>query len=185
MSTGNSKDKANTPEEIVDVVNENDEVIGQATKREVNSNKSLLHREIGILLYDENNRVLTQQRSKKKKAYPLYWIISVAGHVPAGMPPLESAYKEMEEELGIRVPLIFIEKTREYFETETNFVYFYIGQVSSNTKITLDLNEAEQYQFVNAKDIKRMQSAGEKFEPYSLEAFMKFWAGSYRVKPSV
>ena len=31
-------DKANTPEEIVDVVNKNDEVVEQSTKGDVNSN---------------------------------------------------------------------------------------------------------------------------------------------------
>ena len=39
-------DKANTPDEVVDIVNENDEVIGTSTKGEVNSNPALTHRKI-------------------------------------------------------------------------------------------------------------------------------------------
>ena len=36
-------DKTNTPDEIVDVVDENDEVVGQSTKDEVNSNPKSIH----------------------------------------------------------------------------------------------------------------------------------------------
>ena len=104
------QDKANTPDEIVDVVNELDIVVGQATKREVNGNPALIHREVGVLIYDENNRVLTQLRSRNKKFNPLIWSISVAGHVPSGMTTEAAAYMEMKEELGIYTPLRYIEK---------------------------------------------------------------------------
>ncbi|MCA9397648.1 NUDIX domain-containing protein, partial [candidate division WWE3 bacterium] len=87
-------------DELLDLVNENDEVIGTILRSEANSNPKVYHREIGILIADSQDRVLMQQRSKNKKVYPLYWIVSCAGHVSAGMTPEEVAHKELQEELG-------------------------------------------------------------------------------------
>ena len=66
MSTNNTPDNE---EEIVDVVNENDIVIGQMSKNEVHSGSKIYHREIGVLIYDTDGRVLLQQRSFKKNSF--------------------------------------------------------------------------------------------------------------------
>lgn len=46
--------------------------------------------------------LLLQKRSKQKDSYPGCYDISSAGHIPAGNDYLDSALREMEEELGIR-----------------------------------------------------------------------------------
>lgn len=48
--------------------------------------------------------LLLQKRSDCKDAYPGCWDTSSAGHLPAGSDFLESALRELEEELGLRVP---------------------------------------------------------------------------------
>lgn len=55
--------KAKTDEEILDLVDENDEVIGKVGKSEANSDLKLIHREIGVLIYDGRKRVLFNKRS--------------------------------------------------------------------------------------------------------------------------
>ena len=84
-------------DELLDLVDENDEVIGTILRSEANSNPEVYHREIGVLIADNEDRVLMQQRSRNKKIYPLYWIVSCAGHVTAGMSPEETAHKELRE----------------------------------------------------------------------------------------
>ena len=76
-------DKANTPEEVIDLVNEKDEIIGTVTKKTANSNPNIIHREIGVILFDKNNRILFQQRSKKKLIDPMVWTVSCEGHICA------------------------------------------------------------------------------------------------------
>ena len=172
-----SVDKTNTPEEIVDVVDENDQVIGQATKGEVNSNPKLIHREISVLIYDDNRRVLLQKRSRKKKTHPLYWIISVAGHIPTGMTPELSAHKELTEELGFDTSLLLYEKILLRFPNETHFCYSYVGKLPPGTQIKLDPNEAEDFRFVNAAELQKMINTREKVEETSLADFQKFFEG--------
>jgi len=46
--------------------------------------------------------VLLQKRSAAKESYPGCYDISAAGHLPAGSGYLESALRELEEELGIQ-----------------------------------------------------------------------------------
>ncbi len=170
-------DKTNTPDEIVDVVNEVDEIIGQATKGEVNSNPKLIHREIAILIYDDHGKALIQQRSRHKKAFPGWWILSVAGHVPSGMSPLESAHKELIEELGFDTKLNIYSKELLDYGFEKHFAYGYIGKLPPNTQIKIDPYETEAFKFVSSEDMESMISQGEKFEEYSLRDLRKCFQG--------
>ena len=58
-------DETNSPEEMLDIVNENDEVIGEALRKHANTDPTLIHREVNIIIYDSMKRVLLQNRSKK------------------------------------------------------------------------------------------------------------------------
>ena len=46
--------------------------------------------------------VLLQKRSADKDSFPGYYDISSAGHIPSGQDFLESAVRELEEELGVK-----------------------------------------------------------------------------------
>lgn len=94
---------AANPREELNVVNENDEPIGTATRREVHE-ETLLHRAVHVLLTDGEGRVLLQRRSMDKRTYPGLWTSSASGHVPAGEPPIAAARRETSEELGIEPP---------------------------------------------------------------------------------
>lgn len=60
---------------------------------------------VWLVRYKENNKfdILLQKRSAKKDAYAGCFDISSAGHIPAGSDYRESAVRELEEELGIKV----------------------------------------------------------------------------------
>lgn len=173
------EDHANTPDEIVDVVDESDQVIGQATKGEVNSNPKLIHREVGILICDDQGRVLLQQRSHMKKQFPLWWIISAAGHVPTGMTVEESAHKELKEELGFDTQLVQYEKMLCEYDEETFFASAYLGKIPNSVEINFDKEEIEQVKFVNEEELNAMIAADEKIEEYSLIDFRRFFRGEF------
>lgn len=90
-------------EEILDVVDEEDRVIGQATREEVHRNKKLIHRSIGVAVSNDKGELFLQQRSATKDTDPNKWTISCSGHVGAGDDYLATVYRELEEELGIRI----------------------------------------------------------------------------------
>lgn len=91
---------AQRPDEIFDVVDENDCVVGQATRAEVHR-KKLFHRAVHILVFDARGNVVLQKRSLAKDTCPGLFSTSCAGHVDSGETYAVAAIRELGEELGI------------------------------------------------------------------------------------
>ena len=87
-------------EELLDVVDENDRVIGTRTRGEIHA-AGLMHRAVHILVFNARGEVFLQKRSLLKDEQPGMWDSSAAGHVDSGEDYLDCAAREIEEELGI------------------------------------------------------------------------------------
>ncbi len=96
--------KAAGADEWFDVVNERDEVIRQATRREVHAT-GLWHRAIHVLVFDARGRVFLQKRSMLKDLSPGLWDSSCSGHLDAGEDYDAAAGRELAEEIGVRIAL--------------------------------------------------------------------------------
>ena len=92
-----------------DIVNEQDEVIGTATKEEIEA-KRLIDRVCFIMLVNGKGELLLHQRSANKRAYPLYWSGAAAGHLASGETYEQAATREMKEEIGVQPDLQFVGK---------------------------------------------------------------------------
>ena len=88
--------------EILDIVNEDDEVIGTASRTEVHK-KGLRHRQVHIMVYNDKKDVLCHMRHRNKDNYPGLIDIAAGGHVEAGMGYIETALKELKEEYDIKI----------------------------------------------------------------------------------
>lgn len=89
-------------EEWFDVVNERDEVIRRATRREVHAT-GLWHRAVHVLVFDAEGRVFLQKRSMLKDLSPGLWDSSCSGHLDAGEDYDAAAVRELGEEIGVRI----------------------------------------------------------------------------------
>lgn len=87
--------------EVFDVVNDADEVIGQALREQVHGNPDLIHRVAHVLVFNSEGNLFLQLRSPTKDVQPNRWDTSVGGHVDAGETYEQAAKREMREELGI------------------------------------------------------------------------------------
>lgn len=88
-------------EEQFDVVNELDEVIGQAARSAVHA-QGLWHRGVHIFLFTPDGKMIVQQRSADRKQYASLWDCSVSEHVKAGEDYVTAAQRGLWEELGLR-----------------------------------------------------------------------------------
>ena len=99
---GKSSDPTNhiphEPGELVAVVDENDTVIGTATRNEVHT-KGILHREVFCYLVNAKKHLLLQKRSDSHR-----WDHSVGGHFPFDQTYEAGIRREFEEELGYKLP---------------------------------------------------------------------------------
>lgn len=91
--------------ELLDVVDENGVPTGEIISREKAHRTGVRHRTSHVWLVRRrggNYQLLLQKRSAQKETYPGCYDISSAGHIPAGDGYVESALRELEEELGMQ-----------------------------------------------------------------------------------
>jgi isopentenyldiphosphate isomerase len=88
-------------EEILDVVNDDDHVIGTCTRNELYE-KKLTGRIVHVLVFNPKGDMLLQLRSRNVSYLPLHWSTSVGGHVQAGETYEQAAVREFNEELGAK-----------------------------------------------------------------------------------
>jgi isopentenyldiphosphate isomerase len=114
------------PEEIFDVVNDRDEVIGQAPRGEVHR-RGLKHRAVHVLVFNRQGQLYLQKRSMVKDCFPGAWDSSASGHLDAGEGYDACAVRELAEELGWRAaqPLTPLFKIDACPGTGQEFVWVY------------------------------------------------------------
>jgi isopentenyl-diphosphate Delta-isomerase len=148
-------------DEIIDIVDSNNNVIGKEWKS-IAHKKGLPHRATHIWIYNSRGEILIQKRAKEKTFFADLWDFSAAGHIPSGETPEEASIREINEELGIEIcldDLKFIEIRNHKFKrgNEENIEFNYIYLVKwegdfSDVKIQkLEIQEAK---LVNANELR-------------------------------
>jgi len=115
-------------DELFDVVDLDDRVVGQAPRREVHAQKRL-HRSIHVLIHDAAGHLFLQRRSLTKDTFPGCWDSSCSGHVDAGEDYVAAARRELGEELGwhdATLPLRPLMKLRASPETGYEFIQIFL-----------------------------------------------------------
>jgi isopentenyldiphosphate isomerase len=88
-------------DELIDILTPEGKSTGKiALKSEAHKN-GWFHATVHIWLFTLDEKILLQKRALTKKVFPGIWDISVAGHAAAGENILESAKREIYEEIGL------------------------------------------------------------------------------------
>lgn len=89
--------------ELLDLIDEQDQLIGQTMdKAEVHA-RELLHRDVHVFISDGHG-MLQQQRTNDKELMPGQWDVSIGGHVAHGQTYLDAGRRETSEEAGLHYP---------------------------------------------------------------------------------
>lgn len=139
--------------EMLDIVNEHDEVVGQATREDCHR-LNHLHRAIHIVLTNSRQDIFVQLRSHRKDTNPGLWDSSAAGHVDAGESYIDCAVRELHEELGIRIAaegLLQIGQLPPSIENGYEFVRIYTA--CSDETITLEAGEIDDGKWLSHDEI--------------------------------
>jgi isopentenyl-diphosphate Delta-isomerase len=172
----------NVQDEIYDVVDNMDQVVGQATRREIHQ-KNLLHRSIHILVFNFQNEVFLQKRSMDKDENPSLWDISSAGHVDSGETYDDCAHRELWEELGIKAILKPLDKIEACQDTYQEHVQVYTCRTNATIKINLD--EISEGKYFDLKTIEsEIQRNPEQFTS-SFKLILKKYGSVLSMKTSI
>jgi 16S rRNA (adenine1518-N6/adenine1519-N6)-dimethyltransferase len=115
------------------VVDEMDRILRYAYRSQVHGDNSR-HRSVHILIFNDAGELYLQKRSRWKDRHPLQWDSSAGGHVSAAEGYDEAAQRELQEELGVNVPLEKLLKLPASANTGQEFVWLYCGQVTGELK---------------------------------------------------
>jgi isopentenyldiphosphate isomerase len=168
-------ERANAPQELLDLVDAEDRVIGTVLKGETERNPALIHREVAILIH-RGEELLWQLRSAAKTVAPLTWDIACAGHVGAGDHPAAAATRELHEELGVQVELTALERRLVRQSSETYFAYVFAGALPAGTALTLDVDEVSAVQWCDEAGYRRWRAQGRPLTTVGCELSEAFWA---------
>src|SRR5690606_41980345 len=91
-------------EEMVVLVSENDEVLGQMEKMAAHEN-GILHRAFSVFLFNDNGEMLLQKRATRKYHSPGQWTNAVCSHPRIHVTFLEGAKRPMMEEMRIEAEI--------------------------------------------------------------------------------
>lgn len=140
--------------EWFDVVNERDEVVGRATRREVHAT-GLWHRAVHVMVFDAAGRVFLQKRSLRKDLSPGLWDSSCSGHLDAGEEYDAAARRELREEVGVELPEG--ETPRRWFRVEacveTGWEFVWVYRLAYDGPIRVNPEEIQYGEWVAPAEV--------------------------------
>ncbi|MBI4065060.1 mevalonate kinase [Candidatus Gottesmanbacteria bacterium] len=137
--------------ELFIVVDKNDKVLGYRSRYDCHHDTSLVHRTVGVVVFNEEGKVLLQKRSSTKDMGAGLWGTSCAGHVRKGQEYEEALHRELVEELGVDMSVKFVTKEIVADEDETEMAGFYKGVYNGPFKPNLD--EIERVEFFSPREL--------------------------------
>ena len=174
------------PEDIFDVVDASDAVVGRERRSVVHA-KKLFHRSAHVLVFCDlalgGRHVLLQRRSAKKDLYPLLYTTSVSGHVDSGETYLQAALREMREELGIEPDspaMRYLGKLPPSKTTANEFTAVYRYFCPFDTRFAPPPDEVDALLWLPVAEFERQIAASpQNFTPSFLEVYKFYKSGGF------
>jgi len=143
--------------EYLDVVDEEDKVIGKATRAECHATGKI-HRGVHILVFNSKGELFVGIRSMNKDLYPGAYG-DVAGHIDAGENYEGAAKREMQEEIGIECDLEKISDIKKRHGNDNENIRIY--KCVHDGPINLNLDEFDRSEFLPVEKVKKMIDEGD------------------------
>lgn len=154
-------------DEFIDILDKHGNLTGEVKLKSEAHSKGLFHATAHIWFYTLKGNVLLQQRAFSKKNFPGLWDVSVAGHVSAGESIIDSAIREVKEELGLNISKNDLKKigTHKCIQNHSeNFIdcefhHIYISKLNCPIEsLTLQKSEVNDVKLISIKDFEQILS---------------------------
>ena len=144
-------------EELVVLVDEKDNQVGLMPKMEAHE-KAVLHRAFSVFIFNNEGKLMLQQRAAEKYHSPLLWTNTCCSHQREGETNLEAGKRRLEEEMGFTTDLkeVFWFVYKAPFEnglTEHELDHVMVGYYDEAPKINKE--EVASYKWMSLVDVKK------------------------------
>ncbi|KAK7202697.1 isopentenyl diphosphate isomerase [Myxozyma melibiosi] len=178
---GYDEEQVRLMEEVCIVLDWNDVPCGSASKKTchlmTNIDSGLLHRAFSVFLFNDENKLLLQQRADEKITFPGMWTntccshpLSIPGEIGHDLPTSimgvkRAAQRKLDQELGIpgsEVPVDnFHFLTRIHYKAPSDGIWGeheidYILFIKSTPSVAANPNEVKDTKYVTADELKAM-----------------------------
>jgi isopentenyl-diphosphate Delta-isomerase len=156
-------------EELI-LVDENDVEVGHIDKSSAHDAGGLLHRAFSLFIFDDEGRLLMQQRSPSKRLWPGYWSNSCCSHPRRGETMQEATARRLQDELNVRAELEFVYKftyQAAYSElgAENELCWVYLGRTADT--IVANRHEIAATRSLTSVELQeQIDSAPQQFTPW-------------------
>lgn len=160
-------------DELVDLVDLQDRVVGQAPRSEVRAG-NLLHRGVGILCRNSRGEIYVHRRTPTKDLFPHLHDMFVGGVVGSGESYEAAAAREVAEELGIpdaRPVFLFA----HLYQGEHNRAWVHVFLVEWDGPVVHQESEIEWGAWMPEADLEAWCDEVE-IVPDGLEIFRRYWS---------
>ena len=165
-------------EEQVILVDKNDQQIGLMPKMEAHE-KAVLHRAFSVFVFNDDGKLLLQQRASEKYHSPLLWTNTCCSHQRDGETNLEAGKRRLQEEMGFVCDLeeVFSFIYKAPFDnglTEYELDHVMVGRFNENPKINKE--EVEDFKWMTLQEVKvDMELSPEKYTAWFQIIFEKYY----------
>jgi isopentenyldiphosphate isomerase len=162
--------------ELVDVVDERNEVVGQAPLKDVHRD-GLIHRTARVFIQNSKGEIFIVHKVPEKGGV---WSGSSSGHIRTKEEPNDGALREASEELNVKLKIrllaepYFLE-SRIYNPPELDRAFHYVFLGEHDGPFNLERRELDDGCFKPKQEIRRMIEGGEKFSQGFVQAFNRFY----------
>lgn len=145
-------------DELVEILTEDGIFTGRSVNKIDSHRHGICHGISVIAVINNNGELLIQKRAASKKDEPNKWDLSGAGHIDMGETPQETAIRELNEELGIKLDSSELELVDAYLNKYdldngmhiSHFVYLFIARKEIDIScVSLQENEVSEVMFVS------------------------------------
>lgn len=136
----------------IPIVDENDNVI-RVIEREDRSPNDII-RITAIWITDKDGNILLQQRKFTKKVNPGKWGPGASGTVEEGETYESNAYKELEEETGIKN--VSLTKSKKFFgktNTGERFVQLFLCEINKDQELVPQEDEVQELKWFSKDEL--------------------------------
>ena len=161
-------------EELLDIVDQYDQVIGQKYRSEVYAQNLSNFRVINAFLINDNKEIWIPRRSFRKKLFPLCLDASVGGHVAAGETYDQAFARELQEELNLNISQIshrLLTKLTPHQHGVSAFMHFYL--IFTNQTPAYNTDDFVSAAWYPIAELQKLVAAGEPMKG-DLPALIKF-----------
>ena len=163
----------NEYDEIIDVVDYENNVVGKASRLKVHKNE-LMHRSAHILVFNISGDLFIQKRAMTKDESPGLWDSSAAGHVDSGEDYISCANRELKEELGLSEHRL--EKVLSIpAQRKTFWEHVRVFRCITNRNICINTNEISEGKYLTLFELRVLM----KLNPYMYSSTFNYIYSNY------